>query len=86
MLSVNDKYFQDCKSRMEADQAQTAHDWHVYEFEQMAKEMITKALAEHDQELQVNVETTLNGKPVSMRGLASDIKQLVYDSLRKAFK
>ena len=30
---------------MEESQALTAHDWHVVEFERMAKEMITEALA-----------------------------------------
>lgn len=86
MASVNDKYFQDYKSRMQASQAQTAHDFHIVEFEQMAKEMITKALAEHDQQLEVNVQTTLNGKPTTMTGLVSDIKKQVYAALRKAFK
>lgn len=84
--SVNDKYFQAYKTRMEESQAQTAHDFHVVEFEQMCKEMITEALAQHDQELQVNVQTMLNGRPTTMTGLVSDIKKQVYAALRKAFK
>ena len=71
---------------MEASQAQTAHDFHIIEFEQMAKEMITKALAEHDQQLEVNVQTTLNGTPCTMNGLISDIKKQITSALRKAFK
>lgn len=30
---------------MEEDQALTAHDWHIVEFEKMCKEMITEALS-----------------------------------------
>ena len=86
MASVNDKYFQDYKSRMEASHAQTAHDFHIVEFEQMCKEMITEALAQHDQQLEVDVQTTLNGRPTTMSGLVSDIKKQVYDTLRKAFR
>ena len=37
--------------------------------------MIEDALRQHDQELQVNVQTTLNGKPTTMTGLVSDIKK-----------
>ncbi len=71
---------------MEESQAQTAHDFHVVEFEQMCKEMITEALAQHDQELQVDVQTTLNGRPCTMNGLVSDIRKQIMDKLRKAFK
>lgn len=86
MASVNDKYFQDYKSRMEATNAQTAHDFHIVEFQQMCQEMITKALAEYNQEIQLDIQTTLNGSPCSMSGLVSDIKKQIYDKLRKAFK
>ena len=86
MASVNDKYFQDYKARMEAQNAQSAHDWHVVEFEQMVKEMISTALEQHDKQLQIDVQTTLNGKPVTMNGLVSDIKKQVYERLRKAFR
>ena len=86
MASVNDKYFQNYKTRMEESQAQTAHDWHVVSFEQMCKEMITEALVQHDQELQVDVQTTLNGRPCTMNGLVSDIRKQIMNKLRKAFK
>ena len=86
MASVNDKYFQNYKTRMEESQAQTAHDFHIVEFEKLAKEMITEALAQHDQQLQVYVQTTLNGRPITMDGLVSDIKKQVQDALRKAFR
>ncbi len=85
-ISVNDKYFQNYKSRMEESQALTAHDFHIVEFEQMCQEMITKALEAHDEQLQVDVQTTLNGRPCTMSGLVSDVKKQVYDALRKAFR
>ena len=86
MASVNDKYFQDYKARMEAQNAQSAHDFHILEFEQACKEMISTALEQHDKQLQIDVQTTLNGKPVTMNGLVSDIKKQVYERLRKAFR
>ena len=86
MASVNDKYFQDYKKRMDEAHAQTAHDWHVIDFEQMCQEMITKALEAHDQQLEVDIQTTLNGKPCTMSGLVSDIKKQIAEKLRKAFK
>ena len=66
MASINDKYFQDYKSRLEKQSAETAHDFHIIEFEQMCQEMITKALAAHDEQIQIDVQTTLNGKPLTM--------------------
>ena len=86
MASINDKYFQDYKSRLEKQNAETAHDHHILEFESMCQEMITKALAAHDEQLQVDVQTTLNGKPVTMNGLVADVKKQVYETLRKAFR
>ena len=86
MASVNDKYFQDYKTRMEQQNADSAHDFHILEFESMCQEMITKALAAHDEQLQVDVQTTLNGKPVTMNGLVSDIRKQVTDMMRKAFR
>ena len=32
----------------------------------MCQEMITKALAAHDEQIQIDVQTTLNGKPLTM--------------------
>ena len=84
--SVNDKYFQAYKTRMEQSQANSAHDFHIIEFEAMCKDMITKALEAHDQQLQVDVQTTLNGAPCTMNGLVNDIKKQIIDKLRKAFK
>lgn len=60
---------------MEESQAQTAHDFHIVEFEKMCKEMITNALHEHDEQVQINVQTTLNGKPCTMSGLVADVKK-----------
>ena len=85
-ISVNDKYFQNYKTRMEESNALTAHDWHVVEFEKMCKEMITEALAQHDQQIEVDVKTTLNGAPCTMNGLVSEIRKQLMDKLRKAFR
>ena len=86
MASVNDKYFQAYKKRMDEQRANSAHDWHVIEFEQMCQEMITKALEAHDQQLQIDVQTTLNGKPLTMNGLVADVKKQVTEMMRKAFR
>ena len=86
MASVNDKYFQDYKTRMERQNADSAHDFHILEFEQKCKEMISTALAQHDQQLEVDVQTTLNGKPLTMNGLISDVKKQVYSMMKKAFR
>ncbi len=86
MASINDKYFQDYKRRMDEQRADSAHDFHIIEFEQMCQEMITKALATHDEQLQIDVQTTLNGKPLTMNGLISDVKKQVTDMIRKAFR
>ncbi len=84
--SVNDKYFQEYKARMEASHAQSAHDFHIMEFEEMCKDMISKALEAHDQEVQVDVQTTLNGQNCTLNGLVNDIKKQIQEKLRKAFK
>ena len=84
--SVNDKYFQDYKARMEASHAQTAHDFHIMEFEQMAKEMITKALAEYNQDIQLDIQTTLNGHPTTFSGMIEGLKKDIVRKLQKAFK
>ena len=86
MASVNDKYFQEYKARMDAQNAETAHDYHIMEFEQMCKEMICNALAAHDEQVQVDVQTTLNGKPCTLPGLVSDVKKQIYAALQKAFR
>ena len=62
------------------------HNEHIDEFHDMAAAMIDKALKEHDEKMQIDVQTTLNGQPVTMNGLVSDMKKLVMDSLRKAFR
>ena len=85
MANSNDDLFKNYKPRMNETMATSAHDWHIIEFESMCKDMIASALEQHDQQVQVDVQTTLNGKPTTMNGLVSDIKKQVYDALRKAF-
>ena len=79
-------YFKQQKEQIERMNAETAHDFHRIEFKEMCNQMIEDALRAHDQELEVNVKTTLNGKPMTMSGLVSDRKKQIYESLRKAFK
>ena len=74
------------EARMSEAQANSAHDYHIVEFERMCKDMINSALQAHDEQLQVDEQTTLNGRPCTMNGLVSDIKKQVYAALHKAFK
>ena len=62
------------------------HQEHIVEFQQMAAAMIDQALKEHDEQLQIDVQTTLNGGACSLPGLVSDIKKQITSALRKAFK
>ena len=62
------------------------HNQHIDEFRQMAQNMIDQALKEHDEQLQIDVQTTLNGNSCSMPGLISDIKKQITAALRKAFR
>ena len=79
-------YFQQEKERIARMNAETAHQFHQIEFREMCAKMIDDALRAHDQELEVNVQTTFNGRPTTMNGLVSDIKKQIYAALRKAFK
>ena len=62
------------------------HNEHIDEFRDMAKTMIDQALKNYSEQIQLDVQTTLNGKPVTMSGLVSDVKKQIMDKLRKAFK
>lgn len=62
------------------------HNEHIDEFRQMAEVMIDQALKNYSEQLQVDVQTTLNGKPCTMNGLVADVKRQVVESLRKAFR
>ena len=66
--------------------ANPIHNEHIDEFYQMAKAMIDQALKEHDEQLQIDIQTTLNGSPVSMSGLVADLKKQIVSKLRNAFK
>ena len=79
-------FLKDEKERIARMNAQTAHDFHRIEFKEMCAKMIDDALRQHDQQLNVDVQTTLNGRPVTMGGLVSDIKKQITESLRKAFR
>ena len=62
------------------------HNQHIDEFRDMAQAMIDQALKDYSEQIQLEVQTTLNGNPVSMSGLVADIKKQVMDKLRRAFK
>ena len=79
-------YFKQQKEQIERINAQTAHDFHRIEFREMCAQMIEDALRQHDQQVQVDVQTTLNGRPTTMRGLVDDVRKQVMDAMRKAFK
>lgn len=66
--------------------ANPIHNEHIDEFRQMAATMIEQALKEHDEQLQIDLQTTLNGRSVSLPGLVSDMKKQITAALRKAFK
>ena len=79
-------YFKQQKEQIERMNAETAHDFHRIEFREMCAQMIDEALRMHDQQVDISVNTTLNGKPCTMSGLISDVKKQIYAALRKAFK
>ena len=79
-------FLQQEKERIARMNAETAHDFHRIEFKEMCAQMIDEALRQHDQEVQVDVQTTLNARPTTMTGLVSDIKKQITSALQKAFK
>ena len=62
------------------------HNQHIDEFQEMAKVMIDQALKDYSEQIQLDIQTTLNGNPVTMSGLVNEIKKQIMDKLRKAFK
>ena len=62
------------------------HNHHIDEFRQMAETMIDEALKNYSEQVQLDVQTTLNGKPLTMGGLVADVKKQVTDLMRKAFR
>lgn len=88
MITYNDymksKTFESQINRMYG--SNPVHNAHIDEFQQLAASMIDQALREHDEKLQIDVQTTLNGRACSMPGLVSDIKNQITAALRKAFK
>ena len=79
-------FLQQEKERIARMNAETAHDFHRIEFKEMCAQMIDEALRMHDQQVEVDVKTALNGRPCTMSGLISDVKKQIYAALRKAFK
>ena len=79
-------YFEREKERIARMHAETAHEQHIIEFKTIVNEMIEDALKQHDQQVDVNVKTMLNGRPCTMNGLVSDIKKQIYAAMQKAFR
>ena len=79
-------YFEREKERIARMHAETAHEQHQIEFREMCNQMIEDALKQHDQQVDINVKTTLNGKPCTMAALVSDVKKQLYAAFRKAHK
>ena len=51
------------------------HNQHIDEFQDLAKTMIDEALKNYSEQIQLDIQTTLNGRPCTMTGLVSDIKK-----------
>ena len=66
--------------------ANPIHNEHIDEFRQMAAAMIDQALKDYSEQIQLDIQTTLNGSPVSMSGLVADLKKQIVSKLRNAFK
>lgn len=79
-------YFQREKERIEKMNAEFQRD--IERMEQRAEwqKMLDDALREHDQKIQLDIQTKLNGNPVSMNGLANDIREQIIAEMQKAFK
>ena len=79
-------YFQREKERIEKMNAEFQRD--IERMEQRAEwqKMLDDALREHDQKIQLDIQTKLNGNPVSMNGLVNDIREQIIAEMQKAFK
>ena len=55
------------------------HNAHIDEFRDMAKTMIDQALKNYSEQIQLDIQTTLNGSPVTMSGLVAEIKKKLED-------
>lgn len=62
------------------------HNEHIDEFRQMTEIMINEALKNYSEQIQLDIQTTLNGNPVTMSGLVSEVKKQIMEKLRKAFR
>ena len=79
-------YFQREKERIEKMNAEFQRDIERMEQRAQWQKMLEDALREHDQKLQLDIQTTLNGNPVSMNGLANDIRKQLISEMQKALK
>lgn len=79
-------YFQREKERIEKMNAEFQRDIERMEQRAQWQKMLEDALREHDQKLQLDIQTTLNGNPVSMNGLANDIRKQLIAEMQKALR
>ena len=62
------------------------HNQHIDEFRQMTETMIDQALKNYSEQIQLDIQTTLNGRPTDMRGLVDGLKKDLISKLQKAFR
>ena len=56
------------------------HNEHIDEFRQMTETMINEALKNYSEQIQLDIQTTLTGNPVTMSGLVSEVKKQIMDN------
>ena len=79
-------YFQREKERLEKLQADIQRDIDRQEQRAEIQKMIDDAVRQHDQQLMLDIQATLNGTPVSMNDLANEIKKKLIYEMQKALK
>ena len=48
--------------------------------------IVDQALNNYNEQVQIDVQTMLNGRPCTMNALVADVKKQIYTALRKAFR
>ncbi len=79
-------YFQREKERLEKMHAEIQRDIDRQEQRVEVKKMIDDAVRELDQKIQIEIQTTLNGKTIPLNDLANEIREKVIADFQRAFK
>ena len=85
-MPTYDEYIKNRTAHYDQGHSNPIHEQHIVEFRQMCAAMIDQALKQHDEQLQIEVQGSIDGGSFSMGGLVSGIKQQITSALRKAFK